>query len=69
MTEINLTVSLDDANLILDALGQQPFAKVFTLINKLQQQASEQLANSESVSGSVLPGVDYPVVGDEPDGD
>ncbi len=51
MTEINLRVSLDDANLILDALGQQPFAKVFTLVNKIQQQASEQINGGESALG------------------
>jgi hypothetical protein len=69
MTEINLRITLDDANLILEALGQQPFAKVFTLISKLQQQASEQLRGGESVGGPIAPGVGYPVVGDVADGD
>jgi hypothetical protein len=45
--EIKLTLSLDEANLILDALGEQPFAKVFGLIEKIQQQASQQLNKME----------------------
>ncbi len=47
MKDIKLIISVDEANLILDALGQQPFVKVFGLIQKIQQQASEQL-NGES---------------------
>lgn len=45
--EIKLTLSLDEANLILDALGEQPFTKVYGLIEKIQQQASQQLNKME----------------------
>ncbi len=48
MQEINLTISVEEANLILEALGDQPFNKVFKLIGKIQQQAANQLENNEA---------------------
>jgi len=50
MQTVQLTVSLEEANLILDALGQQPFRTVYELIGKIQQQANEQLADSETTA-------------------
>ena len=41
--EIRLTLTIEEANLILESLGQQPFVKVHQLIAKIQQQASGQL--------------------------
>mgnify|MGYP003994061241 CR=1 FL=1 len=43
-TEINLTLTIDETNLILEALGNLPFSKVFTLISKIQEQASQQIS-------------------------
>ena len=43
MKEINLTVNIDEANLILEALGNLPFVKVFALIGKIQEQSSQQI--------------------------
>lgn len=43
MTKLELTVSVDDANLILEALGEQPFSKVYGVIADLQRQAQSQL--------------------------
>ena len=43
MSEINIGVTIDEANLILEGLGHLPFAKVYALVAKLQQQASLQL--------------------------
>jgi hypothetical protein len=40
---ITLTLTLDEANLILEALAQAPYARVFQLVAKVQQQATEQL--------------------------
>ncbi len=41
-------LTLDEANLILKALGKLPFEQVFELIGKLNQQANKQLVeNSE----------------------
>jgi len=42
-TPIKLQVTLDQANLILEALGEQPFIKVFELIKSIQTQAKQQL--------------------------
>ena len=40
---ITLTLSIDQVNLILEALGNRPFAEVFELVGLIQQQATEQL--------------------------
>ncbi len=44
MKEINLQLTIDEANLILEALGNLPFVKVYALIGKIQQQAGQQLS-------------------------
>lgn len=43
MNEITLTLTLDQINLALEALGQLPFVRVHQLIATIQQQASAQL--------------------------
>jgi hypothetical protein len=43
MKEINFTVTIDEANLILRGIGLLPFAEVYQLVAKLQQQAGRQL--------------------------
>lgn len=43
METIQLTLTLAEINQILEALGSQPYAKVYQLIGKLQQQAEAQL--------------------------
>ena len=52
MKAINLHVDIEEANLILEALGNLPFVKVFALINKLQEQASQQLAGDGVLNGT-----------------
>jgi hypothetical protein len=52
MKEINLTVNIDEANLILEALGNLPFVRVFALIGKIQEQSSQQI-NKENRSTEV----------------
>jgi hypothetical protein len=44
MKDIQLNVTIEEANLILEALGNLPFARVYTLIGKIQEQAGTQLA-------------------------
>lgn len=44
MPEINLTLSVAETNLILEALGQMPYVRVYELIAKMQQQAQTQLS-------------------------
>jgi len=45
---INLTVTIDEANLILRGIGLLPFAEVYQLVAKLQQQAAQQLERETS---------------------
>ena len=46
--EISLKLSLDEANLVLEGLGHIPFARVYALVNKVQQQAGEQMNATEA---------------------
>jgi len=48
MQEINLKVTIDEANLILEGLGNLPFAKVYGLVAKIQEQAAQQLKRNNS---------------------
>ena len=44
---ITLSLSVEEINLILESLGQQPFVRVHQLIASIQQQATEQLQNKK----------------------
>ena len=46
---VKLEFDVPQLNIILNALGTQPYAQVFKLVEKIQQQAQEQLkgANDE----------------------
>lgn len=59
MQEITLKLSLEEANLVLEGLGNLPFAKVYALVAKIQAQAGEQLKPG-AVAATVppLPGAD-----------
>lgn len=50
---INLTVTVDQTNLILEALGQLPFVKVYELIGSIQGQAKAQLSEAPSEPAAV----------------
>ena len=43
MKAINLTLSTEETNLVLEVLGQLPYIQSYALINKIQQQATTQL--------------------------
>lgn len=47
---IFLQVTVDEAALIFKALGKLPFESVYELIGKLNEQANEQLQESETVN-------------------
>lgn len=47
MKELQLMVTIEEANLLLEGLGNMPFKQVFGLINKIQMQAAEQLQGVE----------------------
>jgi hypothetical protein len=45
---LQLTLAVADINQILEALGEQPYARVYQLIGRIQQQAATQLSTAES---------------------
>jgi hypothetical protein len=45
---LNLELSLEDVNVILESLGALPFARVYGLIGRIQAQAKAQLANGQA---------------------
>jgi hypothetical protein len=45
---IHLELSVADVNLILEALGDQPFKSVYGLVSRLQSQARGQLQSPPS---------------------
>ncbi len=47
MTTIPLNLTLEETNTILEALGQMPYARVYTLIAKIQQQATTHLHENQ----------------------
>ena len=51
MKELNIKLSINELNLILEALGHQSYIKVFELIDNLQNQAKAQLNGSASSVG------------------
>ena len=52
MNELKLSLTLEEVNSLLDALGSQPFKHVHQLIAKIQSQATSQLQN-EKPDGSI----------------
>jgi hypothetical protein len=47
MNTITLTLSIQEANLVLQALGNAPYATVFELIEKIKAQAQGQVQPQE----------------------
>lgn len=43
MENITLQLSIEDINLILASLGNQPYVQVFGVVQKIQQQAGPQV--------------------------
>ena len=41
--QLTLNLTIDEINVILDALGQRPYAEVFQLVEKIQAQSQAQL--------------------------
>ncbi len=48
MRELQLSLTIDEVNLILEAVGNLPFHRVYALVGKVQQQASQQLSAGSS---------------------
>lgn len=47
MNKIELQLTIDETNLVLEALGQLPFARVFQVISRIQEQARAQVAAAD----------------------
>ena len=45
---IQLDLSIEDTNLILEALGSLPFAQVYVLIGRIQERARKQIADHDA---------------------
>ena len=56
MKELIFRVNLDETNLILEGLGLLPFARVYALVEKVQQQASEQLKSGSELAAVAATG-------------
>lgn len=52
MKELNLKLGINDVNMILEALGTQPYLRVYELIEQIQVQAKEQLNGSAPKLGT-----------------
>jgi hypothetical protein len=52
MTTIHLDLNVDEANLVLEALGQLPFVRVYALIGRIQELARKQIA-ANGAAGSI----------------
>ncbi len=50
MSELKLALSIQEINTILKSLSQLPYAEVFGLVSKIQQQAQAQLQNNEEMT-------------------
>lgn len=48
---ISLDLTLEEANLLLEALGEMPFKRVFGLVGKIQNQAATQLNGQNGQNG------------------
>jgi hypothetical protein len=54
--DLGLSLSLDDVNKIMTALGNMPYIQVFQVINKIQKQVSEQMQEQLSAEQISVPG-------------
>lgn len=48
MKNIQLDLTIEDTNLILEALGALPFAQVYVLIGRIQDRARKQLDDQQA---------------------
>ena len=47
---LQLTLTVAEINQVLEALGRRPYARVFQLIGRIQQQAASQFAPAETAA-------------------
>ncbi|MCG8341105.1 MAG: hypothetical protein MI674_07605 [Cytophagales bacterium] len=47
MSKINLTLHINEVNLIIKALSELPFREVYELMGKIHEQSNNQLKNGQ----------------------
>ena len=50
MRKIELSLTVEEVNLILEGLGQLPFARVYALVGEVQEQAARQLKPADAAA-------------------
>lgn len=55
MQTVNFQLTLAEVNQLLDALGDKPYAQVYQLISKIQQQAETQLQDESRIEANRPP--------------
>jgi hypothetical protein len=53
MNELNIKLTVDEVNLIMESLGHLPYLRVFELIGNIQNQAREQLGSAQQAAPAV----------------
>ena len=53
MTEIRLTLSVEEVNLVLNALTNRPYGEVYQLIGKIQTEGEKQLRAEQPILTNV----------------
>ncbi len=48
MPDLQLQLSIDELNLVLEGVGNLPFARVYALVAKIQAQAAEQIKAAQA---------------------
>lgn len=48
MNELNIKLTVDEVNLVMESLGHLPYLRVFELIGNIQNQAREQLGSPQN---------------------
>ena len=61
MHDINLSFAVEEVNLILEGLGNLQFAKVYALVGKIQEQASQQIKAANVSRPEAVPAPAQPV--------
>jgi hypothetical protein len=61
MRDIALTLAIGDVNLILEALGNLPFARVYALVGQIQEQAGPQITSANTAAANGAPSDRVPV--------
>jgi hypothetical protein len=50
MDKLNIKLTVDEVNLIMESLGHLPYLRVFELISNIQNQAREQLGSAQQAA-------------------